>query len=242
MSQYSSAAPGWVADVPAFEAPLDARMAFVRRTYAHVAGAAVMLVALSYMLYATGASEGFLTWLMSLGRLGAFVWIGGQMVVGIAGNALAHSRTSKVLQYGGFGLIVALWTLLLAPILFIAAREAPGVLAPAAILTIVAFAGLSGFVLVTKKDFSFMGSILAVVGLVMLGTIVCGAIFGFNLGIWFTAIGILFGCGTILYNTSAVLHQYRTDEHVPAAIQLFVSLAYLFFQILRLLMQLRGRN
>ena len=42
--------------------------------------------------------------------------------------------------------------------------------------------------------------------------------------------------GYILYDTSNVLHHYRTDQHVAASLALFASLATLFWYMIRLLM------
>jgi len=45
--------------------------------------------------------------------------------------------------------------------------------------------------------------------------------------------------GAILYDTSNVLHHYPQDRHVGAALQLFASVALLFWYVLRLLMSMR---
>jgi len=46
--------------------------------------------------------------------------------------------------------------------------------------------------------------------------------------------------GAIIYNTSNVLHHYRTNQHVAAALALFAAVALLFYYVLRILM--RSRN
>jgi FtsH-binding integral membrane protein len=71
---------------------------------------------------------------------------------------------------------------------------------------------------------------------VALGLIVAGALFGFQLGLWFSAAMVLFACGAILYSTSKVLHSYRTDQYVAAALSLFASVALLFWYVLSLFM------
>ena len=45
--------------------------------------------------------------------------------------------------------------------------------------------------------------------------------------------------GFILYDTSNVLHHYRTDQHVAAALALFSSIAILFWYVLQIIMQSR---
>ena len=61
-----------------------------------------------------------------------------------------------------------------------------------------------------------------------------------------SSIGLLamigFACGYILYDTSNILHHYRTDQHVAASLALFASVALLFWYVLRLLMALSSRD
>jgi FtsH-binding integral membrane protein len=80
---------------------------------------------------------------------------------------------------------------------------------------------------------------LWVAGLGALGLIVCAIVVGFDLGVWFSAAMIVLASAYILYDTSNVLHQYRTDQHVAAALALFASVALLFWYALRLMMSLR---
>jgi FtsH-binding integral membrane protein len=47
--------------------------------------------------------------------------------------------------------------------------------------------------------------------------------------------------GYILYYTSNVMHHYRTDQHVAAALALFAAIATLFYYILEILMMSRRR-
>jgi len=71
---------------------------------------------------------------------------------------------------------------------------------------------------------------------VALGLIVAGAIFGFNLGLWFSAGMVLLAAGAILYTTSNVLHHYGEDQYVGASLELFAAVAILFWYVLRIFM------
>ena len=64
-------------------------------------------------------------------------------------------------------------------------------------------------------------------------------IFGFNLGLFFSFAMVAVACAAILYHTSNVLHRYRTDQHVAAALALFASVALLFWYILQIFMRSR---
>jgi hypothetical protein len=112
-------------------------------------------------------------------------------------------------------------------------------------VTGVVFAGLTLVVFITRADFSFLRMFLWLGGLAAMGFIVA-AIFmpmlvaNFSmLGLIFTCAMIVLACGYILYDTSNVLHHYRTNQHVAAALALFASVAILFWYILRLFMNRR---
>lgn len=235
------------AGLTAFEAPVDARMAFIRRTYLHLAGAIGAFVALSYMFAVAGVGEAIGRWAFGSGSGGRWlVVLGGFTLLGWLGRSMAHGAKSTGAQYGGLALYTVGEALIFAPFLWIIAAMAAkqGVaspLAPAAAITLIVFAGLSAIVLTTKKDFEFLGMFLKIGGFIASGLIICGAIFGFNLGLWFSGAMILFASGAILYSTSRVLNQYRTDQHVGAALELFAAVALLFWYVLRLLMQLQRR-
>lgn len=230
------------AGLSAFDSPLDARLSFIRRTYLHVAGAALAFVGASWAIHTSGLGEAMLQWLAG-SRFGWLALMGGFALLGWIAQAFARSRSSAGLQYGGLALYVAAEAFIFAPILAIASRPQFGnTLAIAAGLTVLAFGALSTFALVTKKDFSFLGPVLFIGSLIALGVIVCGAIFGFNLGLWFSGAMIIFAIGAVLYSTSNALHRYRTDEHVPAAIELFAAVALLFYYILMFLLQSQRRD
>ncbi|MFO0884991.1 MAG: Bax inhibitor-1 family protein [Pirellulales bacterium] len=73
--------------------------------------------------------------------------------------------------------------------------------------------------------------------LIALGVVVCGMIFGFSQGIWFSAVMIAIMAGYILYDTSNVMYHYRTTQHVAAALALFSSVVTLFVYIVRFLLE-----
>jgi uncharacterized protein len=98
------------------------------------------------------------------------------------------------------------------------------------------FAGLTATAFITRKDFSFLGSILTVCGFIALGVIVCSILFGFTLGLLFSAIMVFFAAGSILYTTSNIMHHYRTNQHVAASLALFSGVMLLLWYVLRIVM------
>jgi Inhibitor of apoptosis-promoting Bax1 len=98
------------------------------------------------------------------------------------------------------------------------------------------FRGADGRRVHTRKDFSFLGSLLRWGGILALVAIVAGAIFGFQLGTFFSVAMVGLAGASILYDTSNVLHHYSEDSHVAAALELFASVALMFWYVLQLFM------
>lgn len=233
--------PGYYSgDLPASAAPVDARVAFIRRTYLHLAGAIVAFVALSGLMYASGVGA-FIAQAVAGSRFGWLLIMGGFIGAGWLATTMAHSNSNTGVQYAGLALYTLAEAIIFSPLIFIAASLMPGVLPAAVWITLLTFGGLSAYVLISKKDFSFLRTALFVGSMIALGLIVAGAIFGFSLGVWFSAAMILFAAGAILYSTSRVLNEYHTDQHVAAALELFAAVALLFWYVLNLLMSLSKR-
>lgn len=215
------------------------RAAFIRRTYMHLAFALLAFTGLEYCLVNAPFAEslarsmtGGMSWLLVLGLF---------MGVSYIANKLALSGGSQQSQYLGLGLFVVAEAIIFLPLLFIAANfGGPGLIQTAGLMTLLLVGGITATVFITRKDFSFMGGILSIGGFVAIGFIVCSMIFGFSLGLVFSAIMVVFAAGSVLYSTSNVLHQYRTDQHVAAALSLFASVALLFFYIVQVLMSFAG--
>lgn len=214
----------------------DERVAFIRRTYAHLAGAIALFVGIEGALFAAGipakivplmASSGY-SWLVVLGLF---------MVVGMIADKWARSPRSKPMQYAGLGLYVVAQALIFTPMMAYAMLAAPTAIPTAAVVTLIVFGGLTAVVFITKQDFSFLRLGLMVAGFLALGGIVAATFFtGLNLGFWFSLFMVGLASGYILYYTSNVLHHYQTNQHVAAALALFSAVALLFWYILRIFM------
>lgn len=222
----------------ASSAAAEDRATFIRKTYLHLAAAIGLMVLLESVLlklpgvenWIAAMTHGQYSWLIVLGLFMGATWIGERM---------ARSGTSQALQYLGLALFVVAYAIVFLPILYIAQHSFPGVIAQAGITCGFLFAGLTATVFITRKDFSFLGPIIAIASLIALGVIIAGILFGFNLGLFFSAAMVALAAGAILYHTSNVLHTYSTSEYVAAALTLFGSVALLFFYILRILMSRR---
>lgn len=221
-------------------AGVDERVAFLRRTYAHVGIAVLALVAGCYAFMQTEASLKFTVWALG-GRWNWLMVLGMFMAVGYVTEKWARSDTSRGIQYLGLGVAVGAEAIILTPLLYVAAIKTGdfSIIKQAAVITIAIFGGLTGIVFVTKKDFSFLRGVLGIGTMAAFGVIIAAMLFGFSLGTFFSVAMIALMAGYILYQTSQVMAYFRPTQHVAAALMLFSTIATLFWYVLQLLMSLR---
>ena len=214
------------------------RATFIRRAYMHLAVAIFGFIALSAVLMQAGIGlmmaqvlfKSSYSWLIVLGAF---------MLVGMLATRLADNAPSNGVQLVGLGIYVLAEALIFAPLLAIADYMSPQIIPAAGITTLLLVGGLTFTAFTTKKDFSFMGSFLAIAGFVALGVIIASVIFGFTLGIVFSGVMVLLCGGFVLYDTSNLIHHYPTDRPAGAALHLFASIATMFWYVVRIFMALR---
>jgi len=209
----------------------QARGTFVSRTYGHLFGAIVLFVLIEVFLFKTGLAVVLARAMLGVSWL---LVLGGFVVVSWLATRAAHVATSKAAQYAALAGFVVAEALIFVPLLFIAEYKAPGTITSAAAVTFVAFAALTAVVFVTGKDFSFLRGMLMWAGILALCLIAGGAIFGFQLGTFFSVAMVGVAGAAILYDTSNILHHYPEDRYVAAALSLFASVALMLWYVLRL--------
>jgi FtsH-binding integral membrane protein len=225
--------PGYA--VPVAQHPPEVRSRFMTRVYAHLMAGIAAFIAIEAYLFASGLAEAITEFVASTNWL---LILGGFMIVSWLGTSFALRAQTRPAQYGGYAVLVVANALLFATPLWLAAEFAPaGTISTAAWISILAFAGLSGIAITTGKDFSFLRGILLWGGVLALCAIVGAVLFGFDLGTWFSVAMIGFAGGAILFDTQKVYREYPPHLEVAAAMNLFSSLALLFWYVLRLLMR-----
>jgi FtsH-binding integral membrane protein len=200
----------------------DTKVAFYKKTYTHLALAVLLFVVVEYIFFqipavvnfAFSLTEGWL-WL---------VMLGGFMFATSYAERMAMRTKDKNMHYLGLLLYVVAEAFIFIPLIGMAmmysesqSGDSSNLLTQAGIMTLALFTGLSAIVLVTKKDFSFLKSIMAV---------------GF-----FVALGLILAAGSILYQTSNMVHKYEEDQYVAASLGLFASLMLLFWYIISIFMR-----
>lgn len=214
---------------------LGDRAKFITKTYNHLLGAIFAFVLVSVYFYQSGISYAIAEWVFSFGA-GWMVLMGGFIAASWAATHIAHTSQSKITQYSSLAGFIIAEAIIFAPLLLIAAQMADGLIKSAATVTLLGFAVLTAIVFYTRKDFSFLRGILMWMFGLAIVAIVSAFIFGFQLGTWFSVAMIGFAGAAILYDTSNVLHHYPEDRYVGAALQLFASVAMMFWYVLRLFM------
>lgn len=220
------------------------RVAFMRSTYLHLSGAILAFVGIEAALFASGlAGEIIKRVFLSM----PYAWLGLMLlfiVGGMGAQYMARAALPRPVQYAGLGLYVLLEVLIFLPLLYIAENRFPGQYLPlkAGLITLVTFAGLSIAVIMSGKDFSFLGPVLWTLSFLALGVVIASLIFGFSMGIIFPAFMVMLACGFIIYDTSNIVHHFRPDEDVAAALELFASVTLLFWYVLRIYMMVSSSD
>jgi FtsH-binding integral membrane protein len=216
----------------AADAELSERLAFLRRVYAHVFAGILALVGLEYLYMTTpigGMIFGFFSQYWFLALIG---FVG----VCFVAQSLAFSGASPAVQYLGLGMYVLVESFFVAPAIYYAMMVNPDLIGQAAFLTVAITGALTLFVVVSKKDFSFLRNALFLGTMGILGLVICSMFFGgFNLGIGISVAIVVLMCGYILYETSLIMHHLPTTAHVAGALMIFGSIAQLFKHLIYLL-------
>ncbi|MCD5995524.1 Bax inhibitor-1/YccA family protein [Pseudomonas sp. CDFA 602] len=125
---------------------------------------------------------------------------------------------------------------LLGPILnrYLGMAGGAEVVSSAFAMTALVFGGLSAYVLMTRKDMSFLGGFITAGFFVLLGAVLASMFFqisGLQLAI--SAGFVLFSSVCILFQTSAIIHGGERN-YIMATISLYVSIYNLFISLLQI--------
>ncbi len=203
------------------------RAAFIRKVYSLFFSGLLMSGVGGFVGLATGiavpmARHPFMTLIVFFG-------------VFLLANATRKTPGLNVLMLFVFTFVAGL---IISPALAVAAYKTGGfgVVLNAFGITSAAFAGLTAYTFISRKDFSYMGGMLTV-GLVMVIVAIIANIFigssVFSLAI--SCVVVIVFCGFVLYDTSRIMRTHAMDEYVSAAMSLFLDFINIFLAVLRLL-------
>lgn len=217
---------------PVASQAVSARARFILRTYGHLLAAITAFTAFEVFLFGSGYSN-------SINQFFAgspMMIFGGFLALGMLGSHLASPQRALSTQYMALGGYVVGEGILFTPMLTMANGYAGGVIQSAAAVTIAGFVGLTLVAFTTRKDFSFLGAMLRWGVMLALVAIAASFLFGFSLGVFFSVAMVGLAGASILYTTSNVLHHHTEDSYVAASLELFASVATMFWYVLRIFM------
>jgi uncharacterized protein len=210
---------------------ITSRSVFITRTYTHVVGGILAFILVELGLFESGLAGQIAQFMLGFNW---FLILGAFMLVGWLATRTAQTSSSIGMQYFAYAAYVVAEALIFVPLLYIADHKAPGAIDSATLITALGAGGLMVVAHRTRKDFSFLRAILMWGGVVAILAMIGGAVFGFQLGTWFSVAMIGFAGAAVLYDTSNIIRAYPEDRYVAAAMQLFASIALMFWYVLRL--------
>ena len=158
--------------IPVSERSIDARAAFITRTYNHLMGSIVLFTLIEVWFFTTGIAETLASAMLGTSWL---LILGGFMLVTWLATRSAHNSESRPAQYGALFAVVFAYAVLFVPMLYMANSMADGVIESAALVTLLGFGGLTAVAFTTRKDFSFLSAGLRFGGVIALVAIVAAA-------------------------------------------------------------------
>jgi modulator of FtsH protease len=210
----------------AAQASVEERMGFIRKVYALFFAATLFAIGgvwlgLSFDPLLQFAYEH--PWIM------LFAMIGGVM----GAQAVRHVPGVNLAALFGF---TTLTGVVISPLIAVILRVNPGSILAAGVLTVGIFGGLTAYVFVSKKDFSFMrGMLMTGLIVVILAGVVNIFLGASALGFAVAAATLLLFSGFVLYDTSNIIRRYPTNEYVAGALSLYLDAFNIFLALLRLL-------
>jgi len=174
----------------------------------------------------------FISQQMHVGYPNVFVVLIGFYGLFFLTNKLRDSAWGLVSAFALTGFI----GFLLGPILnrYLGMQGGAEVVSSAFAMTALVFGGLSAYVLITRKDMSFLGGFITAGFFVLLGATLASIFFkisGLQLAI--SAGFVLFSSVCILFQTSAII-QGGERNYIMATISLYVSIYNLFISLLQI--------
>jgi modulator of FtsH protease len=226
--------PGWqqpgawgnLGTETAAQASVAERMGFVRKVYALFFAATLFAIGGVWL----GLSfEPLLQFAYEHPFVMLFVMLGGVM----GAQAVRHVPGVNLAALFGF---TTLTGVVISPLIHVLLRINPGSILAAGVLTVGIFGGLTAYVFVTKKDFSFMRGMLMTGLVVVILAGVANIFLGASaLGFAVAAATLLLFSGFVLYDTSNIIRRYPTNEYIAGALSLYLDAFNIFLALLRLL-------
>ena len=224
------ATQGWgTLQAPTAEhASVSERMGFVRKVYALFFAAT--LFAIGGVVLSLAFPQVFVRLVWEHPYISLIVLFGGVM----GAQAVRHTPGVNLIALFGF---TTLTGIIISPLMWVVSNTNPVSILYAGVLTVGIFGGLTAYVFVSKKDFSFLrgmvttGLIVVFLAALMNFFFMCSSALGFAI----SAAALLLFSGFVLYDTSNIIRRYPTNEYVQGALSLYLDAFNIFLALLRIL-------
>jgi modulator of FtsH protease len=218
---------GGVRPLTAAEVGVEERVAFIRKVYAlFFAGIlfAVGGVWLGFTFPPLMIAAAQHPWIMLIVMIGA--------VMGT--QAVRHVPRVNLIALFGF---TTLTGVIISPLLYIIGRSNPASIFQAGVLTVGIFGGLTAYVFISNRDFSFLRGMVTVGLIVVILAGLLNVLFVGSIGLGFglAVATLLLFAGFVLYDTSNIIRRYPTNEYVSGALALYLDALNIFLALLRIL-------
>lgn len=215
---------------PVSQANVETRMDFIRKTYVlFMAGIVAAVVAGAITVSSRPLYEAAIA-ILRMPLLGLVLLLGSVWIA----SALSRTEGLNYIALFGFTAFTGFW---ITPLLAMYELYMPGILMQAAVLTLLTFGALTTYVFVTKKDFSFLGGMLTVGLITLIGGMLLNMFWlkSSMMSYWMSWGILLVFSGYVLFDTSRIIHRYDEKSYCSAAIALFLDFFNMFLAILSIL-------
>ncbi|HEX8634673.1 MAG TPA: Bax inhibitor-1/YccA family protein [Pyrinomonadaceae bacterium] len=211
----------------AAQATIAERMGFIRKVYALFfvgtlfAIGGVALGMSSPMLFDYASEHPFIMLLVMLGAV-------------MGATAVRHVPVVNVVALFAFTTFTGV---VISPLMYYVNQVNPASIWQAGLLTVGIFGGLTAYVFISKRDFSFLrgmlwtGLIIMIIGGLLNVFLVGSSALGFGLA----AATLLLFSGFVLYDTSNIIRRYPTNEYIAGALDLYLDAFNIFLALIRIL-------
>jgi modulator of FtsH protease len=210
----------------AARASVEERMGFVRKVYALFFAATLFAI----VGVAIGVSFRPLT---VFAFQHPFIMLIGMLAGVMGAQAVRHVPGVNLFALFGFTTFTGI---VISPLIAIVLITNPGSIWAAGVLTVGIFGGLTLYVFVSKRDFSFLrGMVMVGLIVVILAGVVNLFVGSGALGFAVAAAALLLFSGFVLYDTSNIIRRYPVNEYVQGALALYLDAFNIFLALLRIL-------
>jgi FtsH-binding integral membrane protein len=211
----------------AAEASVSERLGFIRKVYALFFAAILFAIG--------GVTLGFVSPSLML-AIAQHPWITLLLLMGgvIGASAVRHKPGINLVAFFGFTTFTGV---VISPLLYYVSATNPASILQAGVLTVGIFGGLTAYVFVSKKDFSFLrGMVWVGLIVVVLGGLLNALIIGSSgLSFALAAAALILFSGFVLYDTSNIIRRYPTNEYIAGAMDLYLDAFNIFLALIRIL-------